>query len=446
MALGRPSLLLDTLRRLIRRSAQAHILRVVAKARAEDVAETFASLTHWEARYLLTLLMEDVETASEIVVNLRDQTRDEIMADLTAAQIAQILEFYSADDAADLLESLPEEVREEVIGRLNPEDAEDVEELLAYGPETAGGIMSPDFLSISVESTCTQAIEAVQESSDAEVVFYIYCVNSEGTLVGVMSLRQIVVNHGDTPVKTIMNSDVVSVPARLDQEEVARRVARYDLLAIPVVDEFNKLAGVVTVDDVIDVIQDEATEDILKMVGAANPHGSAGRSVRARLPWILGSMVGGLATASVIGLFEDLAVFVVVAAFIPVVIGLGGNVGIQSATVVVRGLATGEVAAAGWRSVLRREVATGLAIALFCGTSVGIYSHFTAGPSIRLGVVVGSSVLGVMAMATVIGTLFPLLARRMNVDPAVATGPVLTALLDLVGVSLFLGVAALLLT
>ena len=328
------------------------------------------------------------------------------------------------------------------------EEAEDVEELLRYGPKTAGGIMGTDYFSLNRDDTAQKAIAALQEAEDAEMVFYVYCVNDEGRLVGVCSLRDLLTHPADTALENIMNPDVLKVTADTDQEKVARLVARYDLLAIPVVDEYNNLLGIVTVDDIIDVVRDEATEDFLKMVGAGSEEileSSTARAVWLRVPWMLLAAVGGIGGAALItGFKHRLEEVVLLAAFIPVVMGMGGNVGIQSATIMVRGLATGRVAIHGQWKILAKELRTGVVLAVFGCLVVGSAAYFLGDEQRRvlLGLVVGSAILTNMVCAALLGSMIPLLFRKIRIDPAVATGPIMTTFMDVAGILIYFMIAA----
>jgi len=320
-----------------------------------------------------------------------------------------------------------------------------VEELLHYDPKSAGGIMNTDFFSLNRDVSSREAIAALQEAEDAEMVFYIYCVNEEGHLVGTLSLRDLLTHPADTPLRAIMNPDVIKVTPDMEQETVARLVARYDLLAIPVVDEFNKLLGIVTVDDVIDVVRDEATEDFLKMVGAGDEEvleASVLRSAWMRAPWMALAAVGGIIGATLISRFEaDITRVALLAAFIPVVMAMGGNVGIQSATIMVRGLATGRVLLRGQWKVLARELRTGLLLAVGGGLLVGAAALVLGWSQPAMGLVVGLAILANMCSAALLGSLIPLVFKRLNVDPAVATGPIMTTFMDVVGILVYFLIA-----
>jgi magnesium transporter len=437
--------LLDTVRRLVRRSAHTHLDRVIDKTQPADLAQLFPRLSERESKFLAKVLSLDLERAAEVISFLDEEYAAELLPRLEIDDLVGVFTELSPDDAADLLPLLPEELSQQILDRMKEDEAADVEELLHYDPKSAGGIMNTDFFSLNRDVSSREAIVALQEAEDAEMVFYIYCVNEEGHLVGTLSLRDLLTHPPDTPLRAIMNPDVIKVTPDMEQETVARLVARYDLLAIPVVDEFNKLLGIVTVDDVIDVVRDEATEDFLKMVGAGDEEvleASVLRSAWMRAPWMALAAVGGVIGATLISRFEnDITQVALLAAFIPVVMAMGGNVGIQSATIMVRGLATGRVLIRGQWRVLARELRTGILLALGGGLLVGLAALGLGWSTPALGLVVGLSILCNMCSAALLGSLIPLMFKRLNVDPAVATGPIMTTFMDVVGILVYFLIA-----
>ena len=277
--------------------------------------------------------------------------------------------------------------------------------------------------------------------------------NEHGHLVGVVSLRALVVHSAATPLSDLMETDVISATVNTDQEEVARLAARYNFLAIPVVDDGNHLVGIVTIDDVVDVIREEATEDILKMAGAdetAYESPSVLRNVRMRAPWLFATWLAGLAASMLIGVFEDqLTKTVALAAFIPVVLGMGGNVGSQTATIIVRGLATGRVSAELGVTYLLRETGIGLLLGLLYGVLLGVYAavaHGDGAAVVGLPLTVGLSIFLSMAISACVGATTPLIFNRLNIDPAVATGPIVTTTVDVLGTLTYFLSAALIMS
>jgi magnesium transporter len=350
----------------------------------------------------------------------------------------------AADDMADIIADLREEQREAVLAILQAEEAEEVETLMRYGEDTAGGIMVPEFIALRADNTVREALQMLRAAADVEMVYYVYVVDEPGHLVGVLSLRKLVTAQPATRVADIMEGDVIRVTVDTDQEEVARLVGRYAFLAIPVVDDSNALVGVVTVDDIIDVIRDEATEDILKMAGAGTDlteiQGVA-PNVRVRFPWLLASCAGGLIAALGMGLFEQwLSDQVFFAFFLPLVLGVSGNVGTQAATVTVRALAVGQIAHAdkSWE-VVRRELLIGIVLGVVYGLLIGAVATLFA-PELMHAIAIGLSVTVGMVLSNIIGASIPMVLDRLSIDPAVATGPILTTSVDIIGVFTYFGI------
>ncbi len=444
MPQDRQQLLVTSLRRFVRRGATEHVRRLVGKARAEDVASALAELMHREARSVFGLLLDDPETAAEVVAAY-EQDPTELFGSLGPDQLVPVFHELAPDDAADILAALDEELRAGILDALADDEQEVVEELMQYDEDTAGGIMSPDFFALDKELTAREGIVALQEDQDAESAFYVYCINEEGTLVGVLSLRQLLMFPPHTQLKDIMVSDVISVPVTMDQEEVARIVAKYDLIALPVIDEFNKLVGIITVDDVIDVLRDEATEDMMLMAGVGDEDvalSSTAGAVRTRLPWLLAAAGGGLGAAVMIGFFEgELKTRAQLAAFIPIVMGLGGNVGVQASTIVVRGIAMGHLEAGKFLGALWHELKVVSIISVICATTVALLSLTMSGSAVDMAGAVATSLLAVMTFGALLGTAVPMVSHRLGIDPAVATGPILTTSIDLVGVLMYFLIA-----
>lgn len=448
MSVDRTKLLLDTVKRLLRRGATVHLHKIVNKTHAADLAVVFQFLTLREQEALFDLL-DGVDQKAMLFSELEQEIFQKLTEDMPAEKIAEILEQTPTDDAADLLGKLPDERAKVLLDLMAKEDSEEVEGLLGYDTETAGGIMVPEFIALKEETTAREAIEALQkEYVDVEMPFYLYVVDDHGNLVGVISLRQLVVVRPETMLKSIMTTDLVSVQTDMDQEEVARIVARYNILAVPVVDENNKLVGIVTVDDVIDIIREEATEDILKMAGAGEDlieSQSLLRSTRIRLPWLMASWIGGVIAFFIIGHFENsLNKLIYLAAFIPIIMGMGGNIGTQSSTIVVRGLATGVLNIKQIWNVVLKELVTGAILGFIYGLLLGMVVHIRYDMWL-LGVTVGLAVIISMTIAALVGSLVPMVFARINIDPAVATGPFVTTSIDILSVFFYFQIATLLL-
>ena len=441
-------ILIESIRRLLRRDATTHLVKIVDKTHVADLAEVFRSLSLSHQRKLFDMI-SDIEQKGMLFSELDEDTLMGFVEGMELDDIVEILDHMPTDDVADLIGRLPEDKSASILEKMKKEGSEEVEDLLRYGDDTAGGIMVPDFIALREDTTAREAIESLQkEYMDVEMPFYLYVVDEYGKLVGVSSLRQLVVVPPDTPLKDFMTTDVIAVKTDVDQEEVAKIVARYDILAVPVVDEYGKLIGIVTVDDIIDIIREEATEDILKMAGAGEEFvetQSVLRSTRIRLPWLFASCVGGIIAFIIIGRFEEsLSKFIYLAAFIPVIMGMGGNIGTQSSTIVVRGLATGRLNIIDIWSVVFKELAIGLILGVIYGVLIGIVAQVRYDTG-ALAISVGVALICSMSVAALIGSLVPMLFARINVDPAVATGPLVTTAIDIISVFFYFTIATTLL-
>jgi len=448
MPVDRSKILLDTAKRLLRRGATGHLHKIVNKTHAADLAAVFRFLTLREQEALFDLV-DTVEQKALFFSELEEEILLKLIEDIPADKIAEILEQMPNDDVADLLGKLSDERAKALLDLMTKEGSEEVAGLLSYDAETAGGIMLPDFIALKEENTAKEAIEALQkEYVDIEMPFYLYVVDDHDKLAGVISLRQLVVVRPETKLRSIMATDVVSVQTNTDQEEVAKIVARYNVLAVPVVDESNTLVGIVTVDDVIDIIREEATEDILKMAGAGEglvETQSLFKSTRIRLPWLLASWIGGVIAFFIIGYFEaSLNKLVYLAAFIPIIMGMGGNIGTQSSTIVVRGLATGQLNLKQTGYVVSKELAIGFLLGFVYGLLIGLVVQLRYELWL-LGLTVGLSVLTSMTIAALVGSLVPMVFARINIDPAVATGPFVTTSIDILSVFVYFQIATILL-
>jgi magnesium transporter len=448
MSTDRNRILVDSIKRLLRRGAASHLGKIVNKTHAADLSVVFRSLSLAQQLKLFGLI-SDVEQKGVLFSELDEDTFQDLIEDMKIEDIVKILESMPADDVADIIGRLPEQTSQTILDKMKKAESEEVEDLLRYGDDTAGGIMVPDFISLREDVTARQAIESLQtEHSDVEMAFYLYVVDEYGKLVGVSSLRQLVVVSPETPLKEFMTTDVFSVQTDMDQEEVARLVARYDILAVPVVDGSNRLMGIVTVDDVIDILRKEATEDILKMAGAGEEFvetKSIFKSTRIRLPWLFASCLGGLFAFFIIGEYESsLSKIAYLAAFIPVIMGMGGNIGTQSSTIVVRGLATGRINARDIWSVVFKELSIGFILGLVYGLLIGSVAQFRYSME-ALALSVALAVICSMSVAALVGSLVPMGFARINIDPAVATGPLVTTAIDIISVFFYFLIATTLL-
>lgn len=440
------------LRRLVRREAGPALRKVLARTRAEDIAAAMASMT-WSEQRRIYRAIDDRDKAAEVLANMSDDGIRRITNEMTEELVADLLDRLEPDDATDVVHALPDDVRVRVLEEMEHEDKVELARLLAYPPDTAGGIMSTDYFTASDKTTCGAAIRALQRRTDeVENVQYVYVVDVDQRLRGVVSLRGLVVHPPNTPLVSVMTRDPITVHPSDDQEEVARFVARYDLLAIPVVEESGRMIGLVTVDDVVDVIREEAAEDMYKMAGLSENADVTGQAAlwkqaRRRAGWLLTTIFGGMAAAGVIGQYEaTLQQVAVLAGYIPVVMAMGGNVGIQSATVAVRGLATGHVQVGGAVVFILRELRVGVLLGLLYGAIItAIVSVGMVPEEPMVGIAVGVSIFAAIASASLMGSGIPVLLSRFKIDPAVATGPIVTTLVDLLAIFIYFNIARVLL-
>jgi magnesium transporter len=435
---------LDSVRRLQRMGATANLVNLLQKQHPADLAQLFSELSDKDRRSAFSLLVErNSRLAMEGLSELGPEAGASLLADRSADDIVKLVQDLPSDDAAAIIDYLPEELAAAVLEQMQRRPAGgDVGELLEYAEQTAGRIMNPKVFALSEDMTAGEAITALQGSRDVEVVFYLYVIDARRHLVGVVSLRRLLLVSPTTPLKRIMTTDIISVRVDMDQEEVARLVASYNLLAIPVVDEENKLVGVITVDDVIDVIKDEATEDVYRLAGLTGDDRVFSRpteSLRKRLPWLVVNLATAFLAASVVAVFQKtISVVTALAVFMPVVAGMGGNAATQTLTVIVRGIALGELTWSNSRQALLKETLVGLGNGLACGL-VGAVVVFIFKGDYWLGTILAMAMVINMFIAATAGTLIPLALRALNVDPALASSVFITTLTDVFGFLSFLG-------
>ena len=440
------TLLRDTFRRLLRRHAKTNIIKLIGKTHPADMALIYRYFND-EEQDIIFSMMPPSEGTVEFLNELDESITVRLLEQETPQRMAAILEEASSNETAHLMGLVNEEYAAAIIDLLQAEEQEKLEEIMAYPEDSAGILMYTDVFRLHEETKAIDAIAALQDQDEAEMVFYLYAVDDDGRLTGVVSLRDLVTTPSETTLVEIMSRKVHAVRPETDQEEVARIVSQYNFLAVPVVDSEDQLLGIVMVDDVVDIIREEATEDFLQMVGAGKDREillkSSWDNARMRLPWLFASWVGGILAAFIIGVFDDiLQNTIVLAAFIPVIIGMGGNIGTQSSTIIVRGLATGRVGLENSVKILLKEMRVGLILGILYGILLGIFAIFRfLDVSPILGLVVGLSICASMIIASTIGSLVPLILNRFDIDPAVATGPFVTTAIDILGVALYFWIA-----
>ena len=445
------TILKDTFGRLLRRHAQTNLRKLIHKTHPADLAIVFRYFNDDEQKQVFGLMQNNDHTV-EFLIELDDTLIEKLLNVENAERISTLIQSASTNDQSYILGSLKEEQAQSVIDLLNKEEQEEIEEIMGYPQDSAGSMMATDIFTLYQDITCGDALSTLQDQQDAEMVFYLYITDEDNSLVGVASLRALATTPSNTLLKDIMERRVHSVRPETDQEDVAQIVAQYNYLAVPVVDGDNHLLGIVTVDDVVDVIREEATEDFLQMAGAGKDREillkSSWENAKVRLPWLFASWIGGIIAAYIIGTYEHmLESIIALAAFIPVIIGMGGNIGTQSSTIVVRGMATGRIEIGNELKVLLKELKVGLILGILYGIMLGIFANLKfLGSDPMLGIVVGLSICSSMFLAAAVGTFTPLILRKLDIDPAVATGPFVTTSIDILGVLLYFIIAGLLLT
>ena len=449
MQAQRLNLMLDSVGRLVRRGAMSNAVNLLTKIRPVDIAQVLSQLPQHERETLFDALVHhELTRAAEALSEMETDRAVALLTTLSREDSLRLLGELPSDDAALLVGELPEQMRDELLDRMKVEHSTDVQELLGFADETAGRIMTPDYFALDEDVTVSEAITALQRRSEEfEMAFYLYVVDSRNHLLGVVSLRQLLLNSPSTPLRKIMISDIIKVTTDTDQEEVARIVATYNLLAVPVVDEENKLAGIITVDDIIDVMREEATEDIYALAGVDpddSALGSPVNSVRRRLPWLLLTLGAALIAVAIVRYYlNTLKSSLDLAILIPIVAAMGSSAATQTMTVVVRGIGLGEI---GWESS-RRVVVKETLVGLINGIAVGIvvFAIISVWFGVKVGGVLGITMILSLFIAGLLGTLIPVVLKRMRVDPALASSVFVITLTDAITFFFYLGTATLLL-
>jgi magnesium transporter len=410
-------------------------------------ADIIPSLDTAEVVILVQALPESV--LPDVLADLAPAEAAIILRNLTSAEAATVLGAMAPDDATDVVDELSVAEAEPILVAMRPGDAADIRDLLAYPPDSAGGLMTPAFVAIAPELRADEAIAALRRvAAEAETLYYVYVVDNAEHLLGVLSLHSLVLAAPRTAIATLMAPDTVRVRADDPAVDAARLLRDRNLLAVPVVDDENHLLGIITADDAIDVLENELAGDLLHMAGTdaeEMDRRSPAQIARLRLPWLVGTMGIELGAGLVISHFNAvLTQVILLASFMPVISAVSGNVGLQAAAIVVRGLDTGHVSIARWGAQVRKELETALIMALICGGLLGVVGAVWAG-HLPFGLVIGIALTCSMMTAGFMGTVVPMLSKRFGFDPATTAGPFETAFQDVIGFAVFLWLASLLL-
>ena len=433
--------LIEEVKHLAEQGNRQGLKKLIDDMRAADLADLIEHLDPEERLFIFNLLEPD--GAGEVLVEIETPVQERILKDLDNQAITEIVQGLDSDDAADLVGDLPDDRAREIIERVGDEVSEELEKLLPYPEDTAGGIMALEFVAVKADVSVKDAIDTIREKrEEVESLYYIWVVDDLGELVGVISLKDLVLEPTDRKISDIMNPEVISVHVDTDQEEVARLVKKYDLVAIPVVGDDHRLVGRITHDDIIDVIEEEADEDISLMAGVIDQEiaeESTLKISKARLPWLIAGLFGGIIAAAVINQFESsLEKVLALSFFFPVIMAMGGSTGTQAATIVVRGLATGDISLMNIGKRLWMEMRVALVNALVCGIILALIVG-TWVSDYGLGSVVGLALVLIIVNAGVIGSAVPMVLKKWNIDPALATGPFVTTSNDILSLLIYLG-------
>ncbi|MFM1874438.1 MAG: hypothetical protein RL266_175 [Bacteroidota bacterium] len=427
---------LETLKEDISRLDRSTVSVKVGALHPVDIAEILNEVNLIEAQFIFKLL--DDELGSEVLVELDEDVRERFLASLSNEEIAEYVDQLDTDDAADLIAELPEERQEDVLAQVDDdEQASDIAQLLAYDEDSAGGIMAKELIKVNVNWPIVKCVrEMRKQAEDVDQVFTVYVVDDNDVLMGIVSLKKMLLSSTRALIKDIYKEGIRSVNAHMKAEDVAKLMEKYDLVVVPVVDEENRLLGRITVDDVMDVVREETSKDYQMMSGISENIETTDNvwvMSRARLPWLLVAMLGGIAGAMVIGNYEEeLQLNPQMAFFIPLVVAMGGNVGIQSSALIVQGLANDTLSKDGMVKRILKELMVGLLNGIACTAVLMAYSFLFSYP-LALSLTIGASLLAVILFAAAFGTFMPLTLNRMKIDPALATGPFITTSNDIIG-------------
>lgn len=432
---------LSTLRQEIRQNNADFVKTQLNELYPADIADIFDELDLEEAQFVYQIL--DKEEAAEVLMQMEDDAREKFLTSFSSEEIAKgVIDNLDSDDAADLIADLPENVKAEVISFIeDAEQASDIVDLLNYSEDTAGGLMAKELISVNVNWDVFKCLREMRKQAEAvESVYTIYVVDDNKKLLGLLSLKRLLLAPEKAKVADIYNSDFISVKAKQKDEEVASIMQKYDLVVLPVVDDLNRLIGRITIDDVVDVMKEEAEKDYQLMSGISENIESSDSILvisRARLPWLIVALFGGVVGSKVIGLYEpQIQINPEMAFFMPLIAAMGGNVGVQSSALIVQGLANNSLSKDGILPKLLKELSVGLFNGLICSGLLLAY-NLIFNDSLALSLTVSIALISVIIFAAIFGTFVPLVLNKYKVDPALATGPFITTSNDIIGLFIY---------
>lgn len=439
--------LLENISYLLEVKADKSLLNIFTDLHPADIAEILNHLKPDDAEAAFSIL--DTETAGEVLTELDENLRERILKNIDKQKITDIVDELETDDATDIVSELPEQVAEHVLENIDKEDSEDVKELLKYPEDSAGGIMTSDFVFVHESATVKDAIKEVRKHADEfEQIYHIYVLNDEGQLVGIVQLKSLLIFPLHKRVKSIMEKDLIYVTPEVDQEEVAAIMEKYDLVAIPVVDENRKMLGRITFDDIVDVIQEEASEDIQKMAGLTEEEElsySTFRVSRNRLPWLFVSLFGEMISAVVLSSFQASIQEIIVASFfIPIVMAMGGSAGNQAAIVMVQAMSSGSLWVKESLARLWKEFRVALLNGIISAIVLLGLTYYLFDVSLNFATILSLSLFVIMVNATMIGAVVPIVLKKLGADPVIATGPFVATSNDIIGLLIYLSLITIL--
>jgi magnesium transporter len=405
-----------------------------------DIALILNQLEVEDANFIYDLLEE--EQAADVLLEMEEEKREALLATFSTKEIAEQLDNMDSDDAADVINELPEEIQEEVLSQIEDiEQASDIADLMSYEEGTAGSLMAKELVSVYAHETVSACIDEIRRQTESvDVLYAVYVVDDNEKLIGMLSLKKLIVSHPLAKIEEIYDGDVISVKTSTSSEDVAELIRKYDLVVLPVIDQLGRLVGRITVDDVVDVMREEAEKDIQLMSGITDDvdsNDSLWRLSRARIPWLLVGMCGGIVGSRIIGSYEDqIQIRPEMAFFIPLIGATGGNVGVQSSAIIVQGLANNTLIADKIAPKLLKELGVGLINGLICSILILGYNLLIS-ESWALAGTVSVALLTVILCASFLGTFVPLMMNRFKINPALATGPFVTTLNDIIGISIY---------
>lgn len=441
--------LLENISYLLEVKADKSLLNIFTDLHPADIAEILNHLKPEDAEAAFAVL--DTETAGEVLTELDENLRERILKNIDKEKITDIVDELETDDATDIVSELPEQVAEHVLENIDKEDSEDVKELLKYPEDSAGGIMTSDFVFVHETATVKDAIKEVRKHADEfDQIYHIYVLNDEGQLVGIVQLKSLLIYPLHKRIKSIMEKDLIYVTPDVDQEEVAAIMEKYDLVAIPVVDENRKMLGRITFDDIVDVIQEEASEDIQKMAGLTEEEElsySTFRVSRNRLPWLFVSLFGEMISAVVLSSFQASIQEIIVASFfIPIVMAMGGSAGNQAAIVMVQAMSGGSLWVKESLARLWKEFRVALLNGIISAIVLLGLTYYLFDVSLNFAMILSLSLFVIMVNATMIGAVVPIVLKKLGADPVIATGPFVATSNDIIGLLIYLSLITIMYT